>query len=332
MALIAIEVKTGELKVLVGGKDFLSSPYNRAVQAKRQPGSSFKPIIYLAALEKGMKADTMLLDAPVSFTNPYTHQVWSPHNYKNEYYGSVTMRRALEASLNTATVRLLERTGIDNVIDLAKRLHIEANFQPNLSLALGTTEIAPLDLANAYAVFARGGIYMPPLAVKKVATTEGEEKYTEETHGETVISPEVAMALVDIMKGVVKRGTARAAAGMPYTLAGKTGQPTSSEMPGSSAFHPTCCAPYGSVSTRRHTWETRNPAVPPPFPSGSISCQRPFPGTRMRISHFKLSRPKGDQTERRPDHIRGSVRSRGLRVSMAFVLYMHTHLLTNAVH
>jgi len=223
VALVAIEVKTGELKVLVGGKDFLNSPYNRAVQAKRQPGSSFKPIIYLAALEKGMKPDTMLLDAPVSFTNPYTHQVWSPHNYKNEYMGSVTMRRALEASLNTATVRLLERTGVDNVIDLAKRLHIEANFQPNLSLALGTTEIAPLDLANAYAVFARGGIYMPPLAVKNVATTEGEEKYSEETHGETVISPEIAMALVDIMKGVVKRGTARSAAGMPYQLAGKTG-------------------------------------------------------------------------------------------------------------
>ena len=223
VALIAIEVKTGEVKVLVGGKDFLNSPYNRAVQAKRQPGSSFKPIIYLAALEKGMKPDTMLLDAPVSFTNPYTHQVWSPHNYKNEYMGSVTMRRALEASLNTATVRLLERTGVDNVIDLAKRLHIEANFQPNLSLALGTTEIAPLDLANAYAVFARGGIYMPPLAVKKVATTEGEEKYSEETHGEMVVSPEIALALVDIMKGVVKRGTARSAAGMPYQLAGKTG-------------------------------------------------------------------------------------------------------------
>ncbi|HEY3277842.1 MAG TPA: PBP1A family penicillin-binding protein [Syntrophorhabdaceae bacterium] len=223
VAVIAIEVKTGELKVLIGGKDFSTSPFNRAVQAKRQPGSSFKPIIYLAALEKGFKPDTILRDGPLSFTNPYTHTVWSPRNYKNQYMGDVTMRRALEASLNTATVRLLEKTGLDNVIDLAKRLHIDANFQPNLSLALGTTEIAPLDLANAYAAIARGGIYMPPVAVKRVATTEGEEKYVEEVHGEVVVAPEVALSLVDIMKGVVKRGTARAAAGMPYSLAGKTG-------------------------------------------------------------------------------------------------------------
>ena len=121
------------------------------------------------------------------------------------------MRKALENSLNTATVRLLERTGVDNVIDLAKRLHIDANFQPNLSLALGTTEIAPLDLANAYAAIARGGVYLPPLAVKTVATNEGEVKYAEETRGETVVSPEVAYALVDIMKGVIKKGTGRAA-------------------------------------------------------------------------------------------------------------------------
>ncbi len=223
VALVAIEVKTGELKVLIGGTDFSVSPFNRAVQAKRQPGSSFKPIIYGAALEKGMKPDTMLRDAPISFTNPYTHTVWHPKNYKNEYLGDVTMRRALENSLNTATVRLLERTGIDNVIDLAKRLHIDANFQPNLSLALGTTEIAPLDLANAYAAFARGGVYMPPVAVKNVTTTEGEEKFAEEVHGETVVPPAVAYALVDIMKGVIKRGTGRSAAGMPYMLAGKTG-------------------------------------------------------------------------------------------------------------
>ncbi len=223
VALVAIEVKTGELKVLVGGRDFSTSPFNRAVQAKRQPGSSFKPIIYLAALEKGLKPDTMLLDSPLSFTNPYTHQVWSPRNYGNKYMGNVSMRGALEASLNTATVRLLERTGLDNVIDLAKRLHIDANFQSNLSLALGTTEIAPLDLANAYAAFARGGVYMPPIAVKNVATTEGEEKYSGEIHGEVVVRPEVAYDLIDIMKGVIKRGTARAAAGMPYHLAGKTG-------------------------------------------------------------------------------------------------------------
>ncbi|MEI6153159.1 MAG: PBP1A family penicillin-binding protein [Deltaproteobacteria bacterium] len=223
VALIAIEVKTGDIKVMIGGRDFTSSPYNRAVQAKRQPGSAFKPIIYLAALEKGLRPDTILRDAPISFTNPYTKAVWQPRNYKNEYHGDVTIRKALELSLNTASVRLLERVGIENVIDMAKRLSINSDFAPNLSLALGTTEIIPLDLASAYATFARNGIYIPSVAVKNVSTTEGEEIYTEEILKENVVSPGTAYALVDIMKGVIKKGTARSAASMPYYLAGKTG-------------------------------------------------------------------------------------------------------------
>jgi penicillin-binding protein 1A len=223
VALIAMEVKTGELKVLIGGRDFSISPYNRAVQAKRQPGSSFKPIIYLAALEQGYTPDTVLKDSPISFTNPYSGAVWSPKNYGNEYHGDVTMRKALELSLNTATVRLLEKVGIENVIDMAKQLHITSKFEPNLSLSLGTTEIAPIELAAAYATFARGGTYIPPIAIKTVATIEGEEKYYEQALEEPIVLPEVAYTLVDIMKGVIQRGTARAAAKMPYYLAGKTG-------------------------------------------------------------------------------------------------------------
>lgn len=223
MALVAIEVKTGELKVLIGGTDFSATPYNRAVQAKRQPGSAFKPIIYLTALEQGYQPDTILRDSPISFTNPYTHTVWNPKNYGNQYYGDVTMRRALELSLNTATVRLLEKVGIENVIDMAKQLHINSNFEPNLSLSLGTTEIAPIELATAYATIARGGTYIPPVVIKTITTIEGEERYNEEPLEEPVVMPEVAYALVDIMKGVIQRGTARAAAKMPYSLAGKTG-------------------------------------------------------------------------------------------------------------
>ena len=223
VAIVAIEVKTGHVKVMVGGRNFSASPYNRAVQAKRQPGSSFKPIIYLTALEQGLTPDYMLRDGPISFTNPWTKQVWQPKNYKNEYHGNVTMRKALELSLNTATVRLLEKTGLENVIDMSKRLHINSKFEPNLSLALGTTEIAPLDLACAYATVARGGVYIPPIAIKNITTIEGEEKYNEETQGEIVVAPEIAALLVDIMKGVIKSGTARSAAKMSYFLAGKTG-------------------------------------------------------------------------------------------------------------
>ncbi len=134
------------------------------------------------------------------------------------------MRRALELSLNTATVRLLEKVGIDSVIDMAKRLNISSRFEQNLSLALGTTEIIPLDLATAYAVFARGGGHIPSTALRNVSTTEGEEIFNDENISEEkVVSHENAYALVDIMKGVIKRGTARSAASLPYHLAGKTG-------------------------------------------------------------------------------------------------------------
>ncbi len=223
VALVAIEVKTGELKVLIGGRDYITSPYNRAVQAKRQPGSAFKPIIYLSALEQGYTPDTTLLDAPISFTNPYTGVVWRPRNYNNEYHGDVTMRRALELSLNTATVRLMEKVGIEYVIDLAKQMHINSKFEPNLSLSLGTTEVIPIELAAAYATIARGGTYMPPIAIKAITTIEGQEIYYEQALEEPIVLPEVAYALVDMMKGVVLRGTASAASKMPYYLAGKTG-------------------------------------------------------------------------------------------------------------
>ncbi len=223
VALIAMEVKTGELKVLIGGRDFSISPFNRAVQAKRQPGSAFKPLIYLTALEQGYEPDTILQDAPISFTNPYSGKTWNPKNYGNQYYGSVTIRKALELSLNTATVRLLEKVGVENVIDMARQLHINSNFEPNLSLALGTTEVAPIELTAAYATVARGGTFIPPVAIKAITTIEGEEKYFEQALEEPIVLPEVAYALVDVMKGVIQRGTARAASKMPYYLAGKTG-------------------------------------------------------------------------------------------------------------
>jgi penicillin-binding protein 1A len=221
VAVLAMEVKTGEIKVLIGGKDFATSPYNRVTQAKRQPGSAFKPIIYLTALMEGLKPDMMLLDAPISFTDS-AGQVWQPHNYKNEYHGAVTMRKALELSLNTATVRLLERVGVSKVIDLAKSLHINSTFAPNLSLALGSTEVSPLELAAAYATVARNGKYLAPTTIRTVLTPQGEE-IRRESSDEQVVPPEAASMLIDMMKGVIKRGTAGKAAKMPYYLAGKTG-------------------------------------------------------------------------------------------------------------
>ncbi len=221
VALIAMEVKTGEIKVLIGGRDFATSPYNRATQAKRQPGSAFKPIIYLTALVEGFKPDMMLRDGPISYVDA-AGNVWQPGNYNNEYFGDVTMRTALEHSLNAATIRLLEKVGVSKVIAQAKSLHINSNFAPNLSLALGSTEVSPLDLAGAYATIAREGKYIPPTTIRNVLTNQGEDLRHEPSE-EQVVSPEVAYTLIDMMKGVVKRGTAAKAAKMPYFLAGKTG-------------------------------------------------------------------------------------------------------------
>ena len=221
VALLAMEVKTGEIKVLIGGKDFATSPYNRITQAKRQPGSAFKPIIYLAALMEGLMPDTMLLDAPLSFTDS-AGNIWQPHNYKNEYLGAVTMRKALELSLNSATVRLLERVGVSKVVDLAERLHMSSTFAPNLSLALGSTEVSPLELAAAYATVARNGKYLSPTTIRTVLTPQGEE-IRRESSEEQVVPPPASSMLIDMMKGVIKRGTAAKAAKMPYYLAGKTG-------------------------------------------------------------------------------------------------------------
>ncbi len=221
VAVIAMEVKTGEIKVLIGGKDFANSPYNRATQAKRQPGSAFKPIIYLTALSQGLKPDMMLHDGPISFVDAAGH-LWQPGNYNNEYFGDVTMRKALEHSLNSATIRLLEKVGVSNVISQAKSLHINSDFAPNLSLALGSTEVSPLDLAGAYATIARGGKYIAPTTIRNVLTNQGEDLHREAAE-EQVIQPETAYTLIDMLKGVVKRGTAAKAAKMPYFLAGKTG-------------------------------------------------------------------------------------------------------------
>ncbi len=221
VAVIAMEVKTGEIKVLIGGKDFSTSPYNRATQAKRQPGSAFKPIIYLTALSEGLRPDTMLRDDPVSYVDS-AGQVWQPRNYNDEYYGDVTMRKALEHSLNSATIRLLERISVTDVIRTAKKLHISSAFAPNLSLALGSTEVSPLELAAAYATIAREGKYIPPTTIRNILTKQGEDLYRVGEE-EQVLPAEPAYTLVDMMKGVIKRGTAAKAARMPYNLAGKTG-------------------------------------------------------------------------------------------------------------
>lgn len=207
----------GAVRAMVGGADYGSSQYNRAVQAQRQPGSSFKPFVYLAGVENGLRPDDMVEDAPITIGK------WSPENFDHKYRGMVTLREAVAASLNTVAVRVSERAGRDHVIEVAHRLGITAELQDSPSLALGTQETALLPLVSAYAPFANGGQGVTPYGIRDVVTRDGVTIYQHPSSERgQVIRPQDVAIMNDLLSGVVDYGTARNAAfGRP--AAGKTG-------------------------------------------------------------------------------------------------------------
>jgi penicillin-binding protein 1A len=215
-ALVALG-PNGEVKALVGGRDYRQSQFNRAVQALRQPGSSFKPFIYLAALEAGFRPDSVFNDAPVTIGN------WQPNNYDGKYYGRVTLREALARSLNSVAAQLAEKTGISRVIETAHRLGITSELRKDASIALGTSETTLLELTGAYGAFANGGKVVWPYGILEIRDREGHMLYRRTGSGPSeVMSPRVAATMVDMMSGVLAFGTGKSAAlGRP--AAGKTG-------------------------------------------------------------------------------------------------------------
>jgi penicillin-binding protein 1A len=225
-ALLAMEPATGMVRALVGGYDFSVSQYNRALQARRQPGSAFKPIVYVAALERGFGQLSVVRDAPLSFRlGPGKY--WQPHNYQNRFFGPVTLRTALAHSLNSVAVRLAERVGVDGVIARARKLGIESRLERNLSLALGASSVTLLEMVRAYAAFASGGSLPRPLFITRITDRDGRVLETQEPHREPVLPPDVAYVLTNMLENVVQSGTARRAAALGFPVAGKTG--TSSE-------------------------------------------------------------------------------------------------------
>jgi penicillin-binding protein 1B len=228
-AIIVMRPQTGEIKALVGGRNYQASQFNRGFQAKRQPGSVFKPFVYLAALtsngENGTKFTpvTILDDSP--FTWNYENQEWKPANYNDEYFGLVTLRRALEKSLNAATVRVARDVGIRRVRDMAQRLGIESSLPLLPSLALGGVEVTPLEVAVAFSTLANNGVRTRPLAVKQVTDPSGRVLEKRDVRVEKVLSPQVAFMINHLLKGVFDRGTAESARRLGFTrpAAGKTG-------------------------------------------------------------------------------------------------------------
>jgi penicillin-binding protein 1A len=216
-AIIAIEPQTGYIKAMVGGKNFEESKFNRATQAYRQPGSAFKPFIYLTALDNGFTPSSIIDDSPITFENG-----WSPKNYEKEFRGPVTLREAFEQSINVVGVKLLEQVGINKVINYAHKAGIKSKLRPDLSLALGTSEVSPLEIASAYATIANLGVRINPISIIRVEDYSGKIIKENIPQKKKVFKEESCYVLINMMEGVIKRGTGwNAKIGRP--AAGKTG-------------------------------------------------------------------------------------------------------------
>ena len=216
-ALVAID-NDGAVKALVGGKDYAASQFDRAIEARRQPGSAFKPFVYLTAIEHGFSPDSIVVDEPVSING------WSPKNYENEYLGPVTLTTALARSLNTVAARLTATLGPDNVVQTARRVGIVSQLHDNPSIALGTGEVTPLEITAAYVPFANGGWGIIPYLVEDIRTKDGKVLFHRQGDGPGRVISEVAVGTMNrMMSTVVTDGTGQKALLSDRPVAGKTG-------------------------------------------------------------------------------------------------------------
>jgi penicillin-binding protein 1A len=222
-AVITVEPQTGYVKAMVGGSDFFRSEFNRAVQAKRQPGSAFKPFIYIAALEAGFTPASQIEDSPVSYTVGGSQPVWKPENYDRKFRGSTTLQQAIEESVNVVTVKLQERIGLAKTIQVARRLGVTSPLDVNLSLALGTSDLSLLELTSAYGALANQGTWMPPVTIRYVTDAQGKLLEEHVPEGRDALAPETAYVITQMLRGVVERGTGQAAKALGRPIAAKTG-------------------------------------------------------------------------------------------------------------
>jgi penicillin-binding protein 1A len=242
-ALLSLDPKTGHVRAMVGGRDFSESQFNRALNARRQPGSAFKPFIYAAALEKGYTPSTILMDSPVEYSDPDGGTYWAPKNYDKDFMGPITFRNALAHSRNVVTVKILEDIGVGYALKVIKKLGIESPVKRDLSIALGTSGVSMLELTAGFGTFANGGEQVKPIFIKKIVTMKGEvleennpyvemeEKEEEEEMPqapspvlkERVISSQNAFIMTHLLEGVVQHGTGQRVKVLGRPIAGKTG-------------------------------------------------------------------------------------------------------------
>ena len=221
-AVLALDPHTGAVLAMVGGIDFAQSQFNRALQARRQPGSAFKPIVYAAALSAGKTLVSMTDDSPVEFERS-EEELWKPRNYDGTFLGPIPLIEALSKSRNLATIRLLNEVGVEAALRTAKSLGIESPIDRNLSIALGSSGVTPLEMCIAYAAFANQGMRPRPFFVREVRDAQGNILERTEPAVEQAIPPDTAYLLVRLMQEVIQSGTGMAAKGLGHHLAGKTG-------------------------------------------------------------------------------------------------------------
>jgi penicillin-binding protein 1A len=223
-ALVCLDAKTGHVKAMVGGFDFSKSQFNRATQARRQPGSAFKPIIYSAALDRGFTPSSIIIDAP--FISPISEEgkkLWKPRNYEKRFLGPTLFRTGLIQSRNVVTIKILNKIGVEYAIDYAKRMGIESPLSADLSLALGSSGISLLELTRAYSVFANGGMLVEPIFITKIVDRHGKTLEENDPTFSESIPPVTAAVMTDLLNAVVQEGTGWRLKALKRPVAGKTG-------------------------------------------------------------------------------------------------------------
>lgn len=222
-ALVFLENRTGKVRVIMGGKNYRDSVFNRAVQAKRQPGSAFKPIIYAAAVEKGYGPQSTVYDEPISLPGGRAGEPWTPKNYDNSYYGPMNVATALAMSRNLPAVRLLIDIGLPSVTKMAQAMGLTTPIYPNYSSALGSSEVTLLELTRAYSVFPNGGQLANTIVIERLEDRDGRILEEAQPGLRQVMSPRTGKIMTELLIGVVERGTATRVKVLNRPMGGKTG-------------------------------------------------------------------------------------------------------------
>jgi len=222
-AALAIDNRTGQIKLMVGGFSFERSKFNRATQALRQVGSAFKPFVYTTAIDRGYTPSTLLQDAPVTYPAGPGQPPYSPQNYEKDFWGPVTVRRALEHSRNVPAIKLMDALGPKQVIAYARRFGLTAPLPPYLPIALGAGDETLLEMTSAYSVFPNQGVRMAPYSVLKITDREGNLLEENRPEPQDAIRADTAYVMTSLLRGVVEHGTAAKAAALNWPIAGKTG-------------------------------------------------------------------------------------------------------------